>query len=72
MFGQIDSARERILRNTNLLASRHIKKEKDSLPVDVCLPKTSLLERRTIRKVIGGWGGNFRAAGILFVIKFLV
>ena len=62
MFGQIDSVRERILRNTNLLASRHIKKEKDSLPVDVCLPKTSLLKRRTIRKVMGGregGGANF-------------
>ena len=58
MFGQIDSVRERILRNTNLLASRHIKKEKDSLPVDVCLPKTSLLKRRTIRKVMGGRGGG--------------
>ena len=60
MFGQIDSVRERILRNTNLLASRHIKKEKDSLPVDVCLPKTSLLKRRTIRKVMGGREGGGR------------
>ena len=64
--------REKIRRNTNLLASRHIKRENDSLPVDVCLPKTSLLKRRTIRKVMGGRGGDFRAAGILFVIKFLV
>ena len=70
MFGQIDSVREKIFRNTNLLASRHIKREKDSLPVDVCLPKTSLLKRRTIRKVMGGGGGG-GAAGILFVIKFL-
>ena len=59
MFRQIDSVREKILRNTNLLASRHIKREKDSLPVDVCLPKTSLLKRRTIRKVMGGGGGGF-------------
>ena len=62
MFGQIDSVREKILRNSNLLASRHIKREKDSLPVDVCLPKTSLLRRRTIRKVKGwgaGGGGEF-------------
>ena len=44
MFRQIDSVREKIRRNTNLLASRHIKREKDSLPVDVCLPKTSLLK----------------------------
>ena len=35
MFGQIDSVREKIRRNTNLLASRHIRREKDSLPVDV-------------------------------------
>ena len=67
MFGQIDSVRERILRNTNLLASRHIKKEKDSLPVDVCLPKTSLLKRRTIRKVMGGRGGGRISSGRNFV-----
>ena len=59
LFRQIDSVREKIRRNTNLLASRHIKREKDSLPVDVCLPKTSLLKRRTIRKVMGGRGGGF-------------
>ena len=59
MFRQIDSVREKIRRNTNLLASRHIKREKDSLPVDVCLPKTSLLKRRTIIKVMGGGGEEF-------------
>ena len=59
MFRQIDSVREMIRRNTNLLASRHIKREKDSLRVDVCLQKTSLLKRRTIRKVMGGGRGEF-------------
>ena len=60
--------REKIRKNTNLLTSRHIKREKDSLPVDVCLPKTSLLKGRTIRKVMGGGGGggNIRAARIFF------
>ena len=43
-FGQIVSGREKILRNTNLVALGHVKREKDSLPVDVCLPKTSLLK----------------------------
>ena len=44
MFGQIDSVREKIRRNTNLLASRHIKREKVSLPVDMRRSKTSLLK----------------------------
>ena len=30
------------------------------------------VEGRTIRKVMGGRVGNFRAAGIFFVFKFLV
>ena len=67
MFRQIDSVREKILRNSNLLASRHIKGEKDSLPVDGCLPKTSLLKRRTIRKVMGGGGGEEFSSGRNFV-----
>ena len=46
--------------------SRHIKREKDSLPVDVCVPKTSLLKGRTIRKVMEAGKGNFRAAGMFF------
>ena len=36
--------REKKLGNTNLLASRHIKREMASLPVDVRRSKTSLLE----------------------------
>ena len=36
--------REKKLSNTNLLASRHIKKEEDSLPVDVRRSKTSLVK----------------------------
>ena len=44
MFGQIVSLRVRTLSNTNLVASRHIKREKAPLPVDVRRSKTSLLE----------------------------
>ena len=32
------------LSNTNLVASRHIKREKGSLPVDVCRSETSLIK----------------------------
>ena len=38
--------KEKKLSNTNLLASRHIKREKASLPVDLCRSKTSLLKLR--------------------------
>ena len=41
-FGQIVSIRVKTLSNTNLVASRHIKKEKRSLPVDMRRSKTSL------------------------------
>ena len=41
--GQIVFIREKKLRNTNFLASRHIKEEKASLPVDVHRSKSSLL-----------------------------
>ena len=43
ILGQIVSLRVRTLSNTNLVASRHIKREKGSLPVDVRRSKTSLL-----------------------------
>ena len=36
--------REKKLSNTNLLASRHMRREKASLPVDVRRSKTSLLK----------------------------
>ena len=42
IFGQIVSIRVKTLSNTNLVASRHIKKEKRSLPVDMRRSKTSL------------------------------
>ena len=42
-LGLIVFIREKTLSNTNLLASRHIKREKASLPVDVRRSKTSLL-----------------------------
>ena len=43
IFGQI-FLRVKTLRNTNKEASRHIKREKGSLPVDVHRSKTSLLK----------------------------
>ena len=42
MFGQIASLRVETLGKTNLVASRHIKTEKGSRPVDVRSTKTSL------------------------------
>ena len=44
IFEQIFFKRVKTLRNTNLEASRHIQKEKGSLPVDVHRSKTSLLK----------------------------
>ena len=43
-LGKILFIREKKLSNTNLLASRHIKREKGSLPVDVRPSKTSLFK----------------------------
>ena len=43
LFRQIVSIRVKKLSNTNLVASRHIKREKGSLPVDVRRSKTLLL-----------------------------
>ena len=44
IFGQIFFLRVKTFRNTNKEASRHIKREKGSLPVDVHRSKTSLLK----------------------------
>ena len=44
IFGQIVSVRIKTLGNTNMVASRLIKREKGSLPVDVRRSKTSLLK----------------------------
>ena len=41
---QIVSIRVKTLSNTNLVGSRHIKREKGSLPVDVCRSETSLIK----------------------------
>ena len=41
---QIVSIRVKTLSNTNLVASRYIKREKGSLPVDVCRSETSLIK----------------------------
>ena len=43
-FGQIVSKIVKTLSNTNLVALRHTKREKGSLPVDVRQSKTSLLK----------------------------
>ena len=42
--GQIVSVRIKSLSNTDLVSSRHLKREKGSLPVDVRRSKTSLLK----------------------------
>ena len=44
MFGQIVSIRMKTLGKTNMVASTLIKREKGSLPVDVCRSKTALLK----------------------------
>ena len=44
IFGQIVSIRMKTLSNTNMVASRLIKREKGSLPVDVRRSKTALLK----------------------------
>ena len=44
LFRQIVSKRVKTSSNTNLVASRFIKRENSSLPVDVRRSKTSLLE----------------------------
>ena len=41
---QIVSLREKTLKNTNLVPSRHFKRVKDSLPVDMRYSKMSLLK----------------------------
>ena len=43
-FSQIVSLREKTLKNINLVPSRHFKRVKDSLPVDMHYSKTSLLK----------------------------
>ena len=44
IFGQIISLRIKTLGNKNMIASRLIKREKGSLPVDVSRSETSLLK----------------------------
>ena len=44
ILGQIVSIRVKTLSNKNLVASWHIKREKNSLPVDFHRSKTSLLK----------------------------
>ena len=51
IFNQIVSIRVKKLSNTNFISSRHIKREKSSLPVDVRRSKTSLLNNYSTRLV---------------------
>ena len=44
IFQRIVSVREKTLKKTNLVKSRHIIRENPSLPVDLCCSKTSLLK----------------------------
>ena len=50
--GKIVFIREKKLRNTNFLASRHIKEEKASLPVDVHRSKSSLLRVSNVKTTV--------------------
>ena len=68
IFGQIVSIRVETLCNTNMVASRLVKREKGSLPVDVRRSKTSLLKlpnycalirRRSIQKVYSVCGADY-------------
>ena len=43
-LSQIISLREKTLKNTNLVPSRHFKRVKDSLPVDMHYSQKSLLK----------------------------
>ena len=56
IFGQIVSIRVKTLSNTNLVTSRHIKREKRSLPVDMRLSKTSLEYLNAWNRLDGGLG----------------
>ena len=61
IFGQIVSIRVNVPSNTNLTASRHIKKEKALLTVDVRRSKTPLLK--------GGLQLNFGGIGVKLRMK---
>jgi len=60
-FGQIVSIIVESLSNTNLVASKHIQREKSSLPVDVPLSKMLVLKLPITCE--GGGGGHFARAG---------
>ena len=51
IFGQIIFMREKTLKNTNLVVSRHIKRENGSLPVDVHRSKTFLLKLPIVKSI---------------------
>jgi len=51
ILGQIVSIRIKTLGNTNMVASRLIKRGKGSLPVDVRRSKTSLLKLPNVREI---------------------
>ena len=56
IFSQIASITVKKLRNTNFISSRHIKRENNSLPVDVRRSKTSVLKLPTGGEAGGGGG----------------
>ena len=51
IFGQIIFMREKTLKDTNLVVSRHIKRENGSLPVDVHRSKTFLLKLPIVKSI---------------------
>ena len=72
-IGEMVFIRKKKFSNTNLLPSRHIKREKASVPVDMCRSKTSLLPISS-----RGEGGHIKVTrmlgggGYIKVTKMLV
>ena len=56
IFGQIVSIRVKTLSSTNLVTSRHIKREKRSLPVHMRRSKTSVEYLNAWNRLDGGLG----------------
>ena len=58
-FGQIDSVREKILRNSNLLASRHIKGKRTHFRLTGVFQRRLCLRDGLLEKLWGGGGVEF-------------
>ena len=69
-LGQIVSISVKTLSNTNLVASRHIKREKGSLPVDFAPSKTSLLNSLDYSAPMNIYTSRNTKPSILLVANF--